>query len=68
MGKNGLCKCIVGKKYGTTKEVSIVSNADKLEQIMIDLKDSLDHGEIEDALTLLCMIKNAEQLKEWILK
>lgn len=38
----------------------------KVNELMIDLKETFENDDIEEALTLLSMIKNAEQLEDWL--
>lgn len=42
-----------------------MSIQDKMNQMLIDLEETLDNDELEDALVILSMIKNAERLNDW---
>jgi ribosomal protein L30/L7E len=61
-------KDFIGKKYETIKGSVDMSNKEKMSQILLDLQETLKHDEIEDTLTLLGMLRNAEQLEEWLSK
>lgn len=48
------------------KGAHIMTLKEKQEQMMESFKESLLNGELEDAITILSMIKNAEQLRDWV--
>jgi hypothetical protein len=48
------------------KEPRYMTLKEKQEQMFESLKESLLNGDFEDALTILSMIKNAEQLRDWV--
>lgn len=43
-----------------------MSTKEKMDEMLIELQETLENNELEDALTILCMMKNAEQLDEWL--
>ncbi|WP_180827348.1 hypothetical protein [Bacillus sp. UMB0728] len=43
-----------------------MSRQEKMNEMLMDLQQTLENDDIEEALTILCMMKNAEQLDEWV--
>lgn len=45
-----------------------MSTKEKMNELLLDLQETLENDDIEEALTILCVMKNAEQLDDWINK
>lgn len=45
-----------------------MSTREKMNEMLLELQETLENDELEDALTILSMLKNAEQLDEWLEK
>lgn len=43
-----------------------MSTKEKMNELLLDLQETLENDDIEEALTILCVMKNAEQLDDWI--
>lgn len=43
-----------------------MSTKEKMTEMLFDLQESLKADDLEEALTVLSMMKNAEQLDKWL--